>query len=412
MKRFAALLVIFAAIAPLAQTQPGKIPDPPIIAAPGQFPTGATRTPFPKIVEAIRSGGAGILRATTPPPQVIVVPKRLSFWGNNQYGDCVTAESVFSMAAYSTYLGLNEIFVTDAATIAWAKSHGYANGAQLLEVIQSMQADGIKDEGGTLRKAGKPSSVDFSNEDTLKSALAQGPVSIAIDAGALPSGAGNKNGWSAFGGRSRPNTNHCVSLSGYGATADLFKALNVSAPANAPANGYLLFTWSTIGVVDHPWLMSTCVEAWVRNPTVTDLVPPPPPPPPPAIVTVAVPNVTGAPLSPVKITPTASGGVSPYIFLFDYGDGTQDAAGTHTYQAPGTFKVTVTAVDSRGQTGTGSCTAAIGTGPTPPPGPVPSGLTITIPQTTPAGTYQLVLPGALDEIQRQLDAIRATPPTK
>lgn len=404
MKRLAILFLLFVAgVAPLAQ-QPVKVPDPPAV---GQFPTGAQRTPFPKIIEAIKLSKASVFRASAPPPQVVVVPKKLSYWGNNQYGDCVTAESVFAIAAYSTYIGLDEIFVTDATTINWAKSHGYANGAQLLEVIQSMQADGIKDEKGVVRKAGKPSSVDFSNEETLKSALAQGPVSIAIDHSALPSGAGNKNGWYAFGGRSHPSTDHCVSLAGYGPTSELFKALNVSAPANAPANGYLLFTWSTIGVVDHSWLLNTCTEAWVRSPTTTDLVPPPPPV---STITVSVPNVSGPAGSPVKILPTASGGVSPFIFLLDYGDGVQDAAGTHTYAKAGSYTVTVTAVDSKGQTGTGTGIATIGGGPTPPPGPgpgpVPSGLIISLPQNTPAGVYQLVLPGDLDEIQRRLDAIR------
>lgn len=72
---------------------------------------------------------------------------------------------------------------------------------------------------------------------------------------------------------------------------------------------------------------------------------------------------------PVKITPTAAGGTSPYIFLFDYGDGGQDAAGTHTYKAAGSYTVTVTAVDSKGGLGTGTCAATIGS--TPPQPPIP-----------------------------------------
>lgn len=406
MKRIS--LFAFAALAIVAPFGGTQVPPPPKIDPPqAQFPRGATRTPFPKIIAAVKSGSAGIYRAAVPPPSVIVVPKKLSYWGNNQYGDCVTAESVFAIAAYSTFLGMDEIFVTDSTTINWAQSHGWANGAALLDVIQDMQRDGIKDEKGILRKAGKPSSVDFSNEDTLKSALAQGPVSIAIDAGALPSGAGNKSGWFSFGGRSHPNTDHCVSLSGYGATADLFKALNVTPPANAPTNGYLLFTWSTIGVVDHQWIMNTVVEAWVRNPTTTDLVPPPPPVPPPTTVTVAVANVSGSVSSPVKFAPTASGGTSPYIFLFDYGDTVQDAAGQHTYKTNGTYTVTVTAVDSRGSLGKGTCTAAIGTGPTPPPpgpGPVGAG-TISWTINGMTSQYELMPLGTRDAFKRVQDLI-------
>lgn len=409
MRRFAAILVLatLAAIAPFAGTQPQPPKVEPLPAEAGSFPRGAQRTSFAKIIESIKTGQSGVYRATAPPAKVITVPKRLSYWGNNQYGDCVTAESVFAMADYSTALGIDEIFVTDAATIAWARSHGWLNGAALLDVMRDMQRDGIKDEKGILRKSGKPSSVDFSNEDTLKSAIAQGPVSIAIDAGALPSGAGNKSGWYAFGGRSFPNVDHCVGLHGYGPTADLFKALNVVPPANAPANGYYLYTWSTIGVVDHQWLMNTCVEAWVRNPTVTDLGPPPPPPPPPSTITVAMPNVTGAVGVPVKVSPTAAGGTSPYIFLFEYGDGTQDAASQHTYKAAGSYTVTVTAVDSKGQLGTGTCVAAIGINPPPPPpppGPVGAG-TITLNLDGVTRSFELFPIGSRDAFKKVQDIL-------
>jgi PKD repeat protein len=294
-------------------------------------------------------------------------------WGNSQFGDCVTAESVFAIADYSTFLGTPEIFVTEAATISWARNHGWLNGADLLSVIQDMQTDGIADENGVNRKAGASSTVNYANEATLQSAISVGPVSIAIDANALPSGAGNASGWYAFGGRSFPNTDHCVSLHGYGPTSELFKALGVSVPPGAPANGYLLYTWSTIGVVDHAWIMNTVVEAWLRTPTTTGLQPPPPPPPPPGMITVSMDNVVGGVGTPVKFSPSAKGGTSPYIFLFDYGDNAQDASGAHSYKTAGSYTVTVTAVDSTGGTGTGTCTATVGSVPPPPPPPPPGG---------------------------------------
>lgn len=368
-----------------------------------QFFGGAKPTPFAKIAESIKLGKSGIHKAVGAPPQVIVIPKRLSYWGNNQYGVCVTSESVFSLADYSTYLGLEQIFVTDAATIEWARRHGWLNGAWLLEVIEAMQAEGIKCEKGILRKSGKPSIVNYSDEESLKSAIAQGPVSIAIGASSLPSGAGNKSGWYSFGGRQNNSADHCVSLHGYGPTSELFKALGVAPPSNAPANGYLLFTWSTVGVVDHAWLMSTCVEAWVRNPTVLDLGPPPPPPPPVGI-TVSVPNVAGGVGQPVKVTPTASGGTSPYIFLFEWGDGAQDAAGSHTYQTAGSYTVKVTAVDSKGGLGTGTCVASIGTNPPPPPPPPGPGgqgtITITLDGVT--RSFELFPPGTRDALKNIL----------
>lgn len=397
----AGLVLALATIIALAPASQEKVPTPKEDA---KLHRGGRQTPFPKIIEAIKGGRATVYKAVAAPAKVTMVPKRLSMWGNNQYGCCVSSESAFSIAAYSTYIGIDEIFVTEATLIKWARDHGWLNGADLLSVIEDMQRDGIKDENGVLRKAGKPSSVNYSDEDTLKSAIAQGPVSIAIDADALPSGAGSKSGWSAFGGRSFPNTDHCVGLAGYGPTSELFQSLNTTPPPGMPANGYLLFTWNTIGVVDHKWLMNTCVEAWVRNPTVTNLDPPPPPV---SELTVSMSNVSGAVSTPVKFSPSAKGGTSPYIFLFDYGDGMQDAAGSHSFKTTGNFKVTVTAVDSTGKIGSAIATASIGATPVPPgPGPIPGGLMLHLPQDTPAGNYHIVQPSDLDEIQRRLDAIR------
>src|SRR5690242_10454368 len=69
--------------------------------APAKLMRGAKPTPFPKIIAALKSGKAGIHRANaSAPAQVITVPKKLSMWGNSQYGDCVTAESCFAIADY------------------------------------------------------------------------------------------------------------------------------------------------------------------------------------------------------------------------------------------------------------------------------------------------------------------------
>jgi len=401
MQRFAIIVLIsgFGTL-PMVVSSQEKEPEP------QKFMTGAKPTPFAKILEAVKSGKAAVFKAEAPPAKVIAIPPKLSMWGNSQYGCCVTSESCFAIACYSVYVGNSdtEIFIPEATAISWARAHGWLNGAFLLDVIQDMQADGIKDSVGTVRKAGRPSAVDYRDEETLKSAIAQGPVSIAIASNALPSGAGNANGWSVAGGRAFPNTDHCVSLGGYGSSAELFKALNVSAPANFPANGYLLFTWNTIGVVDHKWLLNTCVEAWVRNPTIVGLDPPPPPPP--GKLTVNVADVAGGVGVPVKFSPGASGGTAPYIFLFEYGDGVQDASGSHTYKAAGSYKTTVTAVDSLGQVGTGTCIATIGSSPPPPPPiPGPGGYQFIIPQDIPKGTYYAVDPADLAEIQRRLDLI-------
>ena len=42
------------------------------------------------------------------PAEYIVIPPQLSMWGNDVYGDCVTAEEAFAKACYQP-----EIFITD-----------------------------------------------------------------------------------------------------------------------------------------------------------------------------------------------------------------------------------------------------------------------------------------------------------
>lgn len=236
------------------------------------FRRGAHRAPPHKLL------AVPPFRKTAPAPlQYAVIPPKLAYWGNNQYGDCVSAEEAFAKACF-----WKEILVSDATVIAWARDHGFLDGADLPEVMDAMRSKGFAD-GAQLYNDGPYQGVDYSNEAVLQAAIATGPVKIAIDADALPSGAGNNQGWYAFGKGRYPNTDHCVSLCGYGPCSWLFPLLGVAVPAGADPSKvcYLLFTWSTIGVVDHDWIMGTCTEAYVRIPT-TIGVPPLPDPVPPA----------------------------------------------------------------------------------------------------------------------------------
>lgn len=212
------------------------------------------------------------------PAQFAIVPKQLNMWGNSQYGDCVSAEEAFAKACHTP-----EIFIDEQTVIDWARKNGFLNGADLKEVCDAMEKHGFQ-VGNQLYNDGSAQGVDYSNESVLQAAIAQGNVKIAIDASALPSGAGNQQGWYKFGGGSFRNTDHCTSLSGYGTAGYLFGQLGVPVPSGVDPNKpncYLHFTWSTIGVVDHDWLMGTCTEAWVRSPTTVGVPPLPDPKPDP-----------------------------------------------------------------------------------------------------------------------------------
>ena len=70
------------------------------------------------------------------PPSLIMLPHELSMWGNEVYGDCVTAEEAFAKACNDP-----EIFISETEIIEWAKRHGYLEGAYLTQVMTSMQSE-------------------------------------------------------------------------------------------------------------------------------------------------------------------------------------------------------------------------------------------------------------------------------
>ncbi len=317
-------LLVLASVAG-AQTVPVKHASPPpiyaekgVIVSPFnandlRYPRGLNATPRVKLLTAQRFNKAGI----KTPSQVLMLPKQLSMWGNDQYGDCVSASEAARKAAYSVYCGLPETFIPEATVISWARKYGYLNGADLIEVMEQAAKNPMVASDGKSYFDGPYTAVNFSDEAELQAAIAVGPVNLGIDANALPSGAGNKSAWYAFGGRPGQfnNEDHCVALFGFGPTAALFQGLNatygvnVSPPAGAPASGYLLFTWSTVGVVDHNWIMSTVGEAWVQHPQTVGQMPGPAP----------------TPIPPIPPTPGGKGtlimqfpGMKDQAWFFDY----------------------------------------------------------------------------------------------
>lgn len=219
------------------------------------------------------------LRRATLPTKVAYIPKKMTVWGNDQFGDCVSAEEAFNK-------DVQGILISDTTVIGWARQHGFLNGAMLDEVMDAMAKDGFHQDGHVYGDGGYKS-VDYSREDILKAALAVGVVKIAMDANALPSGAGNQQGWYRFGGSPRQysNIDHCTALCGYGTAAEMFAVLGIALPAGVDPNKpvYLHFTWGTIGVVDHDWIMSCVEEAYLRDPgTTVDGQPQPNPGPKPA----------------------------------------------------------------------------------------------------------------------------------
>ena len=202
------------------------------------------------------------------PPTFIVLPQKLSFWGNDEYGDCVTAEEAFAKACSKP-----EIYIPDDEVIAWAGSHNALNGAYITGVMASMQFDGFI-EGRFVYCDGPYLLVDQTNAATLQSAIATGPVKLGVAADQLETAWDSTNGnsgWFATGfqAESPASEDHCVSLCGYGPISWLAQQLNVAVPPGVDGTkpGYAMFTWNSIGIIDVASMSNITFEAWLRRPT-------------------------------------------------------------------------------------------------------------------------------------------------
>lgn len=219
-------------------------------------PTGAR----PSSSRAIK-GAAMFSPSGTTPPNWIWEPQKLSYWLNNQDGDCVTAEEAFAKAC-------SGIFIQDSVVQTWAGHNGVLNGAELDQVLDMMASAGFKQDGNEYRDGAKVS-VDYTNAAALQNAISQGPVKIGVAAGQLQGVVGQKNGWFATGFRSDHDEDHCTCLPGYGTMAWLAQQLGVTVPSGIdpmkPA--YAFFTWDTIGIIDVASMLAITGEAWLRTPT-------------------------------------------------------------------------------------------------------------------------------------------------
>jgi hypothetical protein len=200
------------------------------------------------------------------PPNLITIPATLSMWGNDQYGDCVTAEEAFAKACNNP-----EIFIPENTVIAWATQHNVLNGATLSGVLQVMQTDGFP-QNGSIYDDGGFARVMYTNSGNLTSAIAVGPVKLGIAADQIDtawSSTGGKSGWFATGFHTDTAEDHCVSLCGYGTISWLASQLKVAVPAGIDGTkpGYALYTWDSIGIIDEPSMIAITQEAWLRTPT-------------------------------------------------------------------------------------------------------------------------------------------------
>lgn len=100
------------------------------------------------------------------------IPKKLSFWGNNTYGDCVTAEEAFAKACHT-----QEIFISDQEVEQWATAHNVLNGAVIVSVMQAMGTDGFK-QGRHTYDDGGYKSVNWTDAAVLQMRFHMGQLNL------------------------------------------------------------------------------------------------------------------------------------------------------------------------------------------------------------------------------------------
>lgn len=241
-----------------------------------RMPRGLIPTPQDVIASARKFTAADVV---SPPPHFLRWPLAMSYWGNNTYSDCVSAEEAFAKAAANPHL-----YIPDASVVGWARRHGFLNGAGMLPVMAAMKNSGIELNMTTVFD-GDSLFVDFRNQDTLVSAIYSfGPVKLGVGSGKFKGGSGvkggvspGKSGWTLCNYPAGEEADHCVSLCGYGTFGELsaeFKSHGVNVKAQPEMQGrmcYALFTWNSIGIVDEQSLLNMTYEAWVRNPVTPDV---------------------------------------------------------------------------------------------------------------------------------------------
>ncbi|MDQ1830615.1 hypothetical protein, partial [Massilia scottii] len=100
-----------------------------------------------------------------PLPNYLVVPAQISYWGNDAYGDCVSAEEAFAKACNSP-----EIFIPYSTVVNWANKNGLLNGAGFTQVLNLMQTGGFTDSVCTYND-GPYLTVDWTTPATIQSAI-------------------------------------------------------------------------------------------------------------------------------------------------------------------------------------------------------------------------------------------------
>lgn len=231
---------------------------------------------IPSPEEALRTARVYVPRTLMAMPSSFLQwPYKMSYWGNDKYGDCVTAEEAFAKVTASGHY-----FIPECTVIGWAERNGYLNGTTCSSVLSTMRDKGI-DFSMNILYDGNFSIINYKDCTALRNAIyCCGPVKLSIDSKYMQPvtspAKGNmtpgESGWALYNYPQSGKHDHCVSVCGYGLLDDLiseFKKYQIDVRKSSGMPGgmwYAVFTWNSIGIVDEQSLLNMTYEAWARDP--------------------------------------------------------------------------------------------------------------------------------------------------
>jgi hypothetical protein len=209
------------------------------------------------------------LRALPPPPtniDNIAGVTNLDMYFNDQEGDCVSAEEFNFKRIITVSTGAPQLNIDEGTAAAWINSHGFANGADLDQVMDAMNADGILGPDGQLHYDGPHGGIDWTNQTEVQLGLQYFKgLKIGVAAQQYLDVVGNKDGWVLSGASRDQDIDHCIGWYGCGEAGYWSETLEVK--FNIPDNvfGLLGATWATVGFIEWDSAQATTGEAWARD---------------------------------------------------------------------------------------------------------------------------------------------------
>ena len=267
---------IAASVPPAPDVKPIAVPPQQVRARgpPPKFARGLKPTPPGVLKAAIRAGEPLMakLRALPQPPENYDGSggvRDFTMFGNDIYGNCVTAEEAAAKRVISAKTGAPTVRIPDANVIDYCRKYGGLNGEYLDAVLTKMTKYGLVDDKGIEHKD-DPTAVALDGSKKLIVQLAiyyTGQIKVGVAANQIQNAMSNSYGWVLLNARPDSAEDHCVGYCGYGSLEFCCKTLGVAVPRGADPKRFclIMFTWATLGIVDWDSVQNITSEWWMRG---------------------------------------------------------------------------------------------------------------------------------------------------